>query len=549
MMKKILLSLGFVVYGIYGLHAQCDSTLPVSEDFSNTFAVNSCWTYIDADGDGLGWSVTAMDGSGNKGLKSKSFAGTALTPDNWIISNAINLPSSGSLTLTWKVRATYWQYDAENYSVYVANGNSISDFTSSSVVFTENLEGSDASGVFANRNLNVSSLAGQTVYVAFRHYGVTDQFEIDIDDFAVTDGGSNGGPTCNQQSKNFPVSDNTLSYSGSGTGETAITLPADSQDISFTISGLNSKTKGKGSTQFIDMVDVTYNNTTFTYSGSNISSKTFNISGPSDGISIRLYNGLSGSNQTLSVTLSDVTYCSDSNPPPCVDANNNGICDVDEPSGDCAPKSKPFGNGTLSGTNSTTLSFETNSQDVSFTISNIGDKQKGKPTGHYIEEVQVTYNNGIDYGTFRGDQVSSVFVEILGNVSNVRIALRDALGNTSSISVNLSEVAYCVSGTSAKSVSSKSMVSSIETPLSEERVKIYPNPASDVLHIKYGSSDTLKNVKLYNLTGALILNKFITNSFDASYSLDISDISGGMYLLQLSDENDRVIQTKRLVIK
>ena len=188
-MKQFILLI-FILSLALNINAQCDNTLPVNEDFSNTFAVNSCWTYIDADGDGLGWSITSMDGSGNKGLKSKSFAGTALTPDNWIISNAIDLPSSSSIELSWKVRATFWQYDAENYYVYVANGNAISDFTSSSVVFTENLEGSDASGVFANRSLDVSSLSGQTVYIAFRHYGVTDQLEIDVDDFQIASSGA-----------------------------------------------------------------------------------------------------------------------------------------------------------------------------------------------------------------------------------------------------------------------------------------------------------------------------------------------------------------------
>ncbi|MEQ3796457.1 choice-of-anchor J domain-containing protein [Flavobacteriaceae bacterium MJ-SS4] len=184
-MKKIIL-FSFIIGIAYNINSQCDHTLPVYEDFSNTFAVNSCWTYIDDDGDGLGWSITSLDGSGNKGLKSKSFAGTALTPDNWIISPSIDLPSSGIIDLTWKVRATYWQYDAENYSVYVATGNSQSDFTSSPVMFTENLVGSDASGSFANRSLNISSLAGQTVYIAFRHHDVSDQFEIDIDDFYIT---------------------------------------------------------------------------------------------------------------------------------------------------------------------------------------------------------------------------------------------------------------------------------------------------------------------------------------------------------------------------
>ncbi|HKK11373.1 MAG TPA: choice-of-anchor J domain-containing protein [Flavobacteriaceae bacterium] len=184
-MKKIIL-FSFIMGIAYSVKAQCESTLPVYQDFSNTLAVNNCWTFIDADGDGLGWYVTTMDSSGNKGLKSSSFAGTPLTPDNWAISEAIDLPPSGSDELTWKVRATYWQYDAENYAVYVATGNQMSDFTNSSVSFTENLAGSDASGVWANRSLNISSLAGQTVYVAFRHFDVTDQYEINVDDFAIS---------------------------------------------------------------------------------------------------------------------------------------------------------------------------------------------------------------------------------------------------------------------------------------------------------------------------------------------------------------------------
>ena len=84
-MRKHLLLLVIILGFSINLNAQCDNALPISEDFSNTFAVNSCWSYIDYDGDGLGWSITSLDGSGNKGLKSKSFAGTALTPDNWII--------------------------------------------------------------------------------------------------------------------------------------------------------------------------------------------------------------------------------------------------------------------------------------------------------------------------------------------------------------------------------------------------------------------------------------------------------------------------------
>ncbi|WP_223551536.1 T9SS-dependent choice-of-anchor J family protein [Aestuariivivens sp. NBU2969] len=590
-MKNILLSFGFFVFGIYGLNAQCDNTLPVNEDFSNTFAVNSCWTYIDADGDGLGWSITSMDGSGNKGLKSKSFAGTALTPDNWIISNAIDLPSSSSIELSWKVRATFWQYDAENYYVYVANGNAISDFTSSSVMFTENLEGSDASGEFANRNLDLSSLSGQTVYIAFRHYGVTDQLEIDIDDFSVTGSGgctdsdndgvcdtndncpgyddtvdSDGDGTpdgcddtpngnCNQLSKSFSVPNNTLTYSGIGTGETSMLLPADSQDISFTISGLEAKTKGKGSTQYIDLVDVTYNDGTrdytTTYSGLNISSKPINIPGHADSISIKLYNGLSGSNQTISIALSDVTYCSNDNTPPCVDANNNGICDVDEPSGDCTPSIANFSNSTLSGTTSTTLSFDIGSQDISFVINNINDKQKGKPSGFYIEKVVVTYNDGILYGTYYGDQISSASVNISGDVSNVTVSLSNALGNNNSnYSISLGTISYCKgSGVSSKSTVSKSSSTDLGSNTESTSFKVYPNPASNTLYVKDNYNGNV-SFKLYNaINGNPIRNIDITTSYGQESQLNINGITNGLYLLQVIDENGTVLKTERVVIK
>ena len=183
-MKKILL-LVFILSYTYNLNAQCDSTLPITEDFSDTTAVNFCWDFIDSDGDGFGWFLYDL-GGGNQGLKSHSFIGYALTPDNWIISNGIDLTSSNSVELTWRVRATDWDFDKENYSVYVATGNQISNFTSSPTMFTENLDNTDASGNFANRSLDISSLAGQMVYVAFRHHGVTDQWELDIDDFAIS---------------------------------------------------------------------------------------------------------------------------------------------------------------------------------------------------------------------------------------------------------------------------------------------------------------------------------------------------------------------------
>jgi len=189
-MKKTLL-LFTVLCATYNLRAQsCKETLPISIDFSDPNIIPVCWDTIDADQDGYNWTISDL-GGGNKGLQSASYtpATGPLTPDNWVITNAIDLTgysTSSNITLTWRVITPDWSFDKENYAVYAANGNQISDFTSSPVMFQENLDNSDASGVWANRSFNISSLAGQMVYIAFRHYNVTDQNVIDIDDVSLT---------------------------------------------------------------------------------------------------------------------------------------------------------------------------------------------------------------------------------------------------------------------------------------------------------------------------------------------------------------------------
>lgn len=59
-----------------------------------------------------------------------------------------------------------------------------------SVSFSENLgDDPNAAGALVERTLDASSLAGaSTIYVAFRHHDVTDEFVINFDDVVVSDG-------------------------------------------------------------------------------------------------------------------------------------------------------------------------------------------------------------------------------------------------------------------------------------------------------------------------------------------------------------------------
>jgi hypothetical protein len=175
--------------------ASCESSLPIA-DTCEPASFYVCWTNIDDDGDTFDWFVVDYDlddddnPDGNPCFGSASWDGTAgaLTPDNWLISNAVDLTgfsTSDTVELTWKARGIDATYADENYTVYVATGNTIPDFTSSSVSFNEIIGQNGGAGVFADRTLDIASLAGNMVYIAFRHHGVSDQFVLNIDDVGV----------------------------------------------------------------------------------------------------------------------------------------------------------------------------------------------------------------------------------------------------------------------------------------------------------------------------------------------------------------------------
>ncbi len=150
-----------------------------SEDLENG------WTSVDNDGDGNDWFVYDYDGTqahtGTYSMASASWSTSALTPENWLISPAIDLTSvSGTVMLSWWVGAQDLTWPAENYKVVLSTtGTNVTDFTNN--LFEETL----TSGDWAERSVNISAYAGETVYIAFVHYDCTDQFYLKIDDMAV----------------------------------------------------------------------------------------------------------------------------------------------------------------------------------------------------------------------------------------------------------------------------------------------------------------------------------------------------------------------------
>jgi len=79
----------------------------------------------------------------------------------------------------------------------------------------------------------------------------------------------------------------------------------------------------------------------------------------------------------------------------------------------------------------------------------------------------------------------------------------------------------------------------------ENTLKVYPNPASDVLNIESISGSIGKaNLKIFDLSGRLIINQAL--DFNTLQTLNVSQLQSGVYLLKI--ENSRVGISKKLII-
>lgn len=150
--------------------------------------IPSTWVTVDSDGDSYNWHTLYGDDyatwshSGIGHITSASYQGAALTPDNWLITEGISIPADANEPVfSWWAKAQDPAYPSENYAVYISTtGQAVENFTSSTPVY----EGVPT-GDYVQYSVDIASYVGQTIYVAFRHYNVTDMFRLNIDDIAV----------------------------------------------------------------------------------------------------------------------------------------------------------------------------------------------------------------------------------------------------------------------------------------------------------------------------------------------------------------------------
>lgn len=152
------------------------------------------WITIDANGDGYTWSNSAKYSQTECGYQSwysamsYSCVGvTPLTPDDYMVtSKKYNITETSKLR--FNVSAESSMFSQEHYGIAIStNSNfSVEDFK---MIYDETLpkeENSNIHGEWYTRTVDLSEYAGQSVYIAFRHYNCTDQFWINIDNVELT---------------------------------------------------------------------------------------------------------------------------------------------------------------------------------------------------------------------------------------------------------------------------------------------------------------------------------------------------------------------------
>lgn len=83
-------------------------------------------------------------------------------------------------------------------------------------------------------------------------------------------------------------------------------------------------------------------------------------------------------------------------------------------------------------------------------------------------------------------------------------------------------------------------------------LNVYPNPANQYVNISYSKlmSETVK-VRLIDLEGNVVVEQLIEKGYDKELQLDVSSISGGIYLLNFIDtsEGSEKITTFKVYVK
>ena len=153
----------------------CDAhALPYIVNLDEGFG--TCW-------DSEGWDTITMGGNTYAySMSAQSVMGMFmmdLHQDNWLVTEPLTMPESGSYSIKWKAFTYTSAYPTDHYSVYIINGDDTTQ------VFAETLTANDT--MPQQRQVAIPSSVNGTFKVAFRHHDCEGGYVLMLEDIKVAD--------------------------------------------------------------------------------------------------------------------------------------------------------------------------------------------------------------------------------------------------------------------------------------------------------------------------------------------------------------------------
>jgi thiol-disulfide isomerase/thioredoxin len=535
-MKKILLGAALLL--ATGISAQTY----FQDDFSG--AITAKWSLTDSDGDNQNWEATNFNGPQGQVASSASWTSTLgpLTPDNWMISNAIDLTSATGVTkLSWLVKGQDQQFPAENYSVYVGTSNATVDMLANGADFTEVMIATNDQ--YVSRNIDLSSFNGSTVYVAFRHHGVTDEFRLNVDDVMVAKVPNNDLALTGMTVDGGLIGNRTFSINVKNMGLTAVT----SFDLAYTFDGGTPITENVTGINLAytqsHTINVTVNGvtmgakdlvatitTTDDVAANNIATTTFNFLPPvpqfvgtdSDGNSFDLHDRLeNGQAIILDFMASWCGPCQSSTPALSELVENNGS-----------------GTGKVE---ALAISVEATDNAAVLNGLNWNGGFYAYPKFPYTVANNNSYfHYAINHGFNTGGSIP-FFVMICPNITDPELSTiikQDVGYGAGMFGAYQTALDQCPTAT----------MDVIELAKEDINFKVFPNPTSNVVNVEFElQNQNDVTVSILNTVGQTVAtNNLGTVSGVQATQLDVSSLESGMYIVKVKTANGE--QTKRISV-
>lgn len=538
-MKKFLCLLSGCALGI---SAQAQTYF--SDDFSSGNLNN--WTLVDSDGDGNDWYVLNFnDGIQNDHATSASYAGSALNPDNWMVSQAIDLTSAtGTVFLTWKVYGQDQAWPAENYSVYVNTSSDVNTMITDGNAFTEVLTTSNG---YMFRSIDISSHVGETVYIAFRHHNVSDEFRINLDDIEVMSVAANDLKVSNVLIDNSIEGDRTFQIIVTNNG----TNPVSAFDLDWSFNGGSATTVSPTglNLEFGDSytIEVPVNGTvaannipfvaTITTSddddSNNSLTQNFNIVLPirqyiatdSHGEDFNLYNSLSsGQAIILDFMASWCGPCESSTPEISAMIQNNGS-----------------GEGRVQA-----LAISVEQTDNNSVLNNLdwnGGFYSYPKFAYTAENNAQYYHYGVNHDFNSGGSIP-FFVMICPNVTDPGrseiVKVDVGYGNGMFVAYQ-SALDACPSATLSIDINEEEL----ETTLS-----VYPNPAKESATVSFNADAENTSVEVINSLGQTVYSVELGSVMGQNeVNIPTSELAEGLYFVNVKNSNGSTATARLSVVK